>query len=65
MSEENERLKRENYRNPDRELLKKRDMFESIADKDQEIAKLKNVIYELENKYDGRYFNENRVKKDY
>ena len=36
-----------------------------MADKDNEIIKLKKVIHDLENKYDGRYFNENKMKKDY
>lgn len=64
--DENERLKRQNKYNPDRELLNKRkDMFDTVADKDAEIMRLKKNLHELESKYDGRFFNEPKIKHEY
>lgn len=40
-------------------------MFDSIADKDAEILRLKKNLHELESKYDGRFFNEPKIKHEY
>lgn len=49
--------------NPDHILIKKPNNFELIAEKDNEINRLKKALQEIESRYDGQFFNEHKVKK--
>lgn len=40
-------------------------MFDSLADKDAEIIQLKRNLHELESKYNGKFFNEPKIKHEY
>lgn len=51
--------------NPDRLLIKQTNPFDTLAEKNSEIIRLKKVIAGYENKYNGQYFSENKIRKDY
>lgn len=42
--------------NPDRLLIKQTNPFDTLAEKNSEIIRLKKVIAGYENKYNGQYF---------
>ena len=46
---------------PDDILIKKKDNFDVIVEKDEEIARLKKIIHQVESKYDGKFFNGNKI----
>ena len=50
--------------NPDKVLIRRPDHFEAIAQKEQEIIRLRKTIQELEGKHDGQYLSQQKLKKE-
>lgn len=61
---ENTKL-RQIINNPDQILIKKQNNFELLTEKDNEINRLKKALIDIESKYDGQFFNEHKIKKEY
>lgn len=56
---------RELLNNPNQILIKKSNTLDIVEEKQNEINRLKKVLVDLESKFDGQYFTEHQIKKQY